>query len=124
MIAAMQVTSLRLVRADLMQALATLGVIRRRRFASIVPVWLNFDSPRGELTIVEARGGARAVVKASGAWSPAGATLDMFGLRRVLASLDTDDVELIADASEILIPTKRGHVRLKMQPFGPESGRQ
>jgi hypothetical protein len=106
----MKSTSLRLSRADLIHALATLGVIRRKRFKSIVPVWLSFDAPCGELTVVEARGGARAVVKAAGSWSPAGATLDMFALRRLLSLLDTPDVELIADAAEILIPTARGHV--------------
>jgi hypothetical protein len=120
----MRTLTLRVAKCDLIQALKTLGVIRRKRFSSTIPVWLNFDPTRDELTILEARRGVRAVVKAAGYWPPAGATLDMFALRRVAETMDGGEIELIIDAGAILIPTARGHVSLKLQPFGPESRRR
>src|SRR2546423_69013 len=115
----MKCLTLRVPKCDLVQVLKTLGVIRRKRFSSTIPVWLHFDAARDELTILEARRGVRAIVKAAGYWPPAGATLDLFALRRVAETLDGDEVELMIDAGTILIPTTRGHVSLRLQPFGP-----
>jgi len=110
-------------RDALAAGLRTLGAIRRKRFASVVPVWLRFDPAKSQLAITEARRGVTAVVEARGAWSPAGATLDMFALRRVVEALEASEVELILTPDQILIPTARGHVQLRMQAFGPESRR-
>lgn len=120
----MKTLTLHVAKPDLVHALKTLGTIRRKRFSSTVPVWLSFNRSKGELAILEARRGVQAIVKATGYWPPAGATLDMFALRRVVEVLEMDEVELIVGAGEILIPTVRGHVSLKLQPFGPESRRK
>lgn len=56
----------RIVKWDLVQALKTLGTIRRKRFSSTLPVWLCFEPARDELSILEARRGVRAIVRATG----------------------------------------------------------
>ena len=120
----MKSMSLKLLRADLQQALKTLGAIRKKRGASIVPVWLHFDPLKSALSITEARGRAIAVLPAMGSWTPAGATVDMFSLRRLMETLDDVEIEMIVAPGQIIIPTPRGHVALTLQPFGPESKRK
>jgi len=115
--------SLKVPRVGLLQALKGLGVVRRKRSSSTVPVWLSFDPEKKALSITEARGRAIGIVPAEGNWTPAGATIDMYMLRRALETLDSQEVELIVADGEILIPTPNGHVGLKLLPFGPESRR-
>ncbi len=57
---------LKLEHPDLLNALNTLGVTRRKRFSSIVPVWLYFDPETKLLQIVEDKGTVTAYVPAKG----------------------------------------------------------
>ena len=83
-------------KADLIRALRVLGANRRRRFSSVVPIWLAYESEIGELCLREERGGATAGLPAIGTWPVAGATVNLFPLRRAAETAATEDVELIA----------------------------
>ena len=108
---------------DLITALRTLGAIRHKRGVSIMPVWLSFDSNKSMLAISEQRSAATAMLPASGSWPPAGATVDLFSLRNAASGTDQEAIMLAAIEDAILIPTSRGHVTLKLLPFGPASRR-
>jgi hypothetical protein len=73
-----------LERLELLSALNTLGVTRRKRFSSIVPVWVHFDPARMLLQLVEDKGTVTAYVPAEGEWPIAGSTIDLFTLKRAL----------------------------------------
>jgi hypothetical protein len=108
-------------RGDLLQALVTLGVTRRRRFRSVVPVWLHHDAERRQLAIVEERGAVTAHVRAEGDWPPAGATIDLYALKRAVERHPDDPVEFIVAADSILLAGDGWHARLNLRKFGPES---
>ncbi len=116
--------SLTVARHELIAALKTLGTVRRKKFVSVVPVWMRFDPREGTLSITEERNAVIAVVRASGSWPPAGATVNLFMLRNAAQALETETVELAAISDAILIPTPHGHVRMNLLPFGPESRRK
>jgi hypothetical protein len=113
--------SLKLIvrKADLTRALRVLGTNRRRRFSSVVPIWLAYESESGELRLREERGGVTAGVPAIGTWPVAGATVNLFALRQAAEAAATGDVELIAVDEAVLVPTARGHVSLPLLDFGP-----
>ena len=103
-------------KAELIRALRVLGTNRRRRFSSVVPVWLSFHE--GELRLTEERGGVMAGLPALGTWPVAGATVGLFPLRRAVEAAETENIELIAADEAVLVPTKRGHVALDLLNFG------
>jgi hypothetical protein len=113
--------SLKLVvpRADLIRALRVLGTNRRRRFSGVVPIWLAYDSGSGELRLREERGGVTAGLPALGTWPAAGATVNLFPLRRAVEAASKEDIELIAVDEAVLVPTAQGHVSLPLLDFGP-----
>jgi len=117
----MKSTGLRLRRAELLQALVTLGVTRRRRFRSVVPIWLRYDSTRRQLAAVEERGAVTAHVPAQGNWPPTGATVDLYLMKRALECHDDDAVELLLASDAVLLIGDYWHRRLKLLTFGPES---
>ena len=108
-------------RADLLQALVTLGVTRRRRFRSVVPVWLDFDPKLHQLAIVEERGAVTAMVRAEGKWPPAGATIDLYAMKRAVERHPDDPVALMVAADSIVLAGEGWHARLSLRKFGPES---
>jgi hypothetical protein len=110
-------------RADLLRALETLALTRRARFTSAVPVWLNFDSENQDLQIVEERAKVTASISAAGMWPRAGATVDLFMLKRAVRECLGDTVDLHAARDSIVVFDGRWHARLKLLRFGPESGR-
>lgn len=112
-----------LLRKDLIHALSTLGVVRRRRFARIVPVWLRYNSNKRLLAISEDRHPATATIQAKGSWPPAGATISLFTLRSAAEASDVETIELIIATDAVRIDTPNGHVLLNLMPFGPESRR-
>jgi hypothetical protein len=83
-------------KADLIRALRVLGANRRRRFSSVVPIWLAYESEIGELRLRDEHGGVTAGLPAIGTWPVAGATVNLFPLRRAAETVATEDVELIA----------------------------
>jgi hypothetical protein len=113
--------SLRLIvrKADLIQALRVLGTNRRRRFSSVVPIWLAYLDENGELRLREEQGGVIAGLRAIGTWPAAGATVNLFPLRRAAEAAATEDVELIAVEEAVLVLTAKGHVSLPLLEFGP-----
>jgi hypothetical protein len=113
--------SLKLIvrKADLIRALRVLGTNRRRRFSSVVPVWLAYESGSGELRLREEHGGVTAGLAAVGTWPAAGATVNLFPLRRAAEAVAIEDVELIAIDEAVLVPTANGHVSLPLLDFGP-----
>ena len=113
--------SLKLIvrKAELIRALRVLGTNRRRRFSSVVPIWLAYESEIGELRLREERGGVTAGLPAIGTWPVAGATVNLFPLRRAAKTAATEDVELIAVDEAVLVPTAQGHVSLPLLDFGP-----
>jgi hypothetical protein len=117
------VQSLRLcaAKADLVQALRVLGTNRRRRFVSVVPVWLQFEA--GELKVLEDRAKVSATVPASGEWPAAGATVDLFMLRGAVGYAGAQ-IELLATEDAVIVPTSRGYVRLNLHAFGHEGMRR
>ena len=119
----MQSIRLSVARAPLLDALKTLSVTRRRRFSSSLPIWLKFATESGELQVVEEQGQVAARVPANGTWPPLGATVDLFMLKRGVARLETDSVDLHALCSAIVIFGDRWQIRLNLLPFGPESRR-
>ena len=110
---------LSIVRADLVQALRVLGTHRRRRFTSVVPVWLQYDPGAHELWVGGDQANIRTAVKALGEWPAAGTTVDLFLLRQAIKNNTGEQVELHAIDEAVLVPTARGHVVLKLLPFGP-----
>ena len=106
-------------KADLIRALRVLGTNRRRRFSSVVPIWLAFEREIGELRLREERGGVTAGLTVIGTWPAAGATVNLFPLRRAVETAATKDVELIAVDEAVLVLTPRGHVSLPLLDFGP-----
>ena len=119
----MQSIRLSVARTPLLDALTTLSVTRRRRFSSSLPIWLKFAAESGDLQIIEDQGQVAARVPAIGTWPPLGATVDLFMLKRAVARLETDSVDLHALSSAIVIYGDRWQVRLNLLTFGPESRR-
>lgn len=115
----MQSIRLTIAKADLLTALGVLGVTRRRRGVGIIPVWLSFDAASQELRISEDHGKVVASVPANGEWPAAGATVNLFMLRRGAASCG-EAIELHATEDAIILLTPRGHVRLDFIAFGNE----
>ena len=113
--------SLSVPRGDFVHVLNVLGAVRRKRFRSVLPVWLHFDQWDGQLWIEEQRAAAAGAVAARGMWPPMGATVDLYLLRRAATMVSAERVQLVATADAILVPTERGHVSLKLLSFGPES---
>jgi hypothetical protein len=64
-------------------------------------------------------GGVTAGLPTIGTWPVAGATVNLFPLRRAAEASATGDVELIAVDEAVLVPTARGHVSLPLLDFGP-----
>jgi hypothetical protein len=67
----------------------------------------------------EERGGVTAGLPALGTWSAAGATVNLFPLRRAAEAAAKEDIELIAVDEAVLVPTAQGHVSLSLLDFGP-----
>lgn len=111
-------------RVELLEALKTLSSTRRRRFSSSLPIWLDFDITRGELRLVEDRGRVAAGIPASGTWPPAGATVDLFMMKRAVSTMETDAIELHVLGDAVAIYAGRLQVRLHLLEFGPESRRK
>jgi hypothetical protein len=91
-----------------------LGTNRRRRFSGVVPIWLAYDSGSGELRLREERGGVTAGLPALGTWPAAGATVNLFPLRRAVEAASKENIELIAIDEAVLVPTAQGHVSLPL----------
>jgi len=108
---------------ELIRALQGLSKIKTRKRGAAIPVWIRFNGELGQLTISEARGQATAIISAKGDWPPTGATIDLIMLRNAARFLAGTSVELTIAEDAILLPTDRGHVALKLLPFGPESKR-
>jgi hypothetical protein len=117
----MQPIGLTLSRPELLHALQTLGVTRRKRFKAVLPVWLSHNPVRGELDIVEEGGTVKASVPAGGTWPPAGATVDLFMLKRALTVWPNEVITLEALEEAVVMRADRRQVRLNLLAFGPES---
>ena len=117
----MKSVRLKLERLDLLNALNTLGVTRRKRFSSIVPVWLRFDLESGLLQIVEDKGTVTAYVPAKGEWPATGATIDLSMLKRALKHCAEDVVHLHAVKDAILLASGNWHVTMNLLNFGPDN---
>ena len=115
--------SLRLsvARQELLLALQTLGVTRRKRFSSVLPVWLKFDPNTKSLQIVEERGAVFAHVPATGGWPPAGATVDLFMLRRAVTECRDENIDLHAVGDAVILFGDNWRVQLNLLSFGPEN---
>ena len=116
----MQSIHLSASRAELIGVLDTASCLRRRRFSSVLPIWVSFSPDRGEIEIREDRGVVLASLPATGNWPPAGATVDLFMLRGALKSSHDPVVRLHAVQNGVLIETPRGNVKLNLLEFGPE----
>ena len=119
----MDTIRLSVLRVELLEALQTLSSARRRRFSSSLPIWLDFDIKQGELRLVEDRGRVAAGIPASGTWPPAGATVDLFMMKRAVSTMETDEIELHVLGDAVAIYAGRLQVRLHLLAFGPESRR-
>jgi hypothetical protein len=106
---------------ELVRALRVLSSNRRRRFSSVVPIWLHYDAERRELRLGEDHGTVLAVLPALGTWPAAGATVNLYALRNAALNASTNDVELLAVDEGVLVPTTRGYVALELLQFGPTS---
>lgn len=117
----MQSIKLQVAKAELIRALKALGVVRRRRFSSSLPVWLRFIPDSGELQIVEDRGAVTARVPATGDWPVTGATVDLFCLRRAAEYCPADTIDLLATLDAVMLLGNSWNMRLGLLAFGPES---
>ena len=88
-----------------------------------MPVWIHLDIESHELHVVEERGKVTGSLPAGGTWPPAGATVDLFMLKRAVSACRGDAVELHAAADSLIVFGDQWHARLKLLRFGPESGR-
>ena len=113
--------NLRLRRLELLDTLNTLGVTRRRRFSSILPVWLSFDPEEALLSIVEDKGAVTGHVRALGEWPASGSTIDLFLLRQALNRSSGDTVSLHAVSDGVLVFGDSWQVKLNLLKFGPDS---
>jgi hypothetical protein len=116
----MRSISLKLNRTEFISALETLGVTRRRRFSSIMPVWLKFVQETSSLDVVEEGGVVTASIPATGEWPIAGSTIDLFMLKRSLQRVKAEFVELHALEDAVLFASDNSHVKLHLLGFGPE----
>lgn len=108
-------------REELDRALRLLGTTRRRRFSSVVPIWLSYSAHEGHLEIVEDKGAVTAAVPARGEWPPVGATVDLFMLRRAIERARDDEIDLHAVHDAVLVFGANWNVRLELLEFGPPS---
>ena len=108
-------------RNELLRALQTLSATRRRRFSSSLPVWMTMLPSGDELRITEDRAEVGAHVPASGSWPPAGTTVDLYMLKRVVTNVTGEVVDLHALDGAVVVYGDRWHVRLNLLAFGPES---
>jgi hypothetical protein len=106
---------------EFVRALRTLGVLRRKRFTSRMPVWLHFLPEAGELQIVEEQGSVTAYVPAEGTWPAAGATINLFPLRKGAEDCCGPVVCLHVADDAILVSGEHTHFRMKLLEFGPAS---
>lgn len=106
-------------RVELIAALDAMSRHRRRRFTSMLPVWLLFMPETGELVLQEDKGLVHARLPAQGDWPSAGATVDLYLLRGAARNVADPEIELHAVAEGVLVPTDRGHVRVNLLAFGP-----
>lgn len=112
---------LQVSKEELIRALKALGVVRRRRFSSSVPVWVRFIPEAGELQLVEDRGDVTARVPATGDWPVTGATVDLFSLRRATEHCPAETIDLHATLDAVMVFGNGWSVRLGLLAFGPES---
>ena len=112
---------LKLERCDLQNALNTLGVTRRRRFSSIVPVWLYFDTESKLLQIVEDKGAVTAYVPAEGQWPYFGATIDLYTLKRALKYHTDAIIELHTTKDAVLLANGNWQMKMHLLKFGPDN---
>lgn len=119
----MQSIRLSVLRRELLRALQTLSVTRRRRFSSSLPVWMTLLPAVDELRITEDRSDVGAHVSAKGSWPPAGATVDLRLLKRAVGFVSGEAVDLHVIDDAVVVFGDRWHVRLNLLPFGPESRR-
>ena len=115
----MRSVQLSVTRHELLHALQTLGVTRRKRFSSVLPVWLSFDRDTESLQIVEDQGTVLAQIPATGSWPPAGATVDLFLLRRAVTNCRDEIITLHAAADAIFLFGDNWRVQLNLLSFGP-----
>ena len=108
-------------RQELLNSLKILSVVRRKRFTSVLPIWLSFDPTANVLRLSEDQGAVEAEIPAIGEWPPAGATIDLYTLKRILEESDHDKIELHALEDAILFFAGSWNVRLNLLAFGPES---
>ena len=80
-----------------------------------MPIWLAYEE---ELRLCEENGRVIAGVPAIGTWPAAGATVNLFALRRAAEAVVTETVEIVALENAVLIATKRGHFSLPLLEFG------
>lgn len=123
-LSAMQSIRLSVPRRELLRALQTLSTTRRRRFSSSLPIWMTLRPDGDELQITEDRSEVGARVPAKGSWPPAGATVDLYMLKRAVINVTGEVVDLHALDSAVVVYGDRWHVRLNLLAFGPESRRQ
>ena len=116
----MQSIRLSVPRDELLRALQTLSTTRRRRFSSSLPVWMALLPDGGELRITEDRSEVGAHVPAKGRWPPAGATVDLYMLKRAVTSVTGEVVDLHALDGAVVVYGDRWHVRLTLLAFGPD----
>jgi hypothetical protein len=119
----MQSIRLSVPRRELLRALQTLSTTRRRRFSSSLPVWMTLLPGGDELRISEDRSDVGAHIPASGYWPPAGATVDLYMLKRAAAYVTGETVDLDVLDNAVVVHGDRWHVRLNLLAFGPESRR-
>ena len=108
-------------RKEFLEALKILSVVRRQRFTSVLPIWLSFDKTENMLQLAEDSAEVKAEIPATGEWPAAGATVDMYTLKRILENCTHDEIELHALEDTILFFAGSWNVRLNLLAFGPES---
>jgi hypothetical protein len=115
----MQSILLAVDREELLRAIALLGTTRKRRFSSVVPVWLKHDPAECQLHIQEDGGAVIASVPAEGDWPPMGATVDLYLLRRAVQRGEGTLVRLRALGDAVVLEGEGWNVRLDLLEFGP-----